>query len=177
MTNSVPVMAEALSDATKATSSATSSGRFGRPSGRPACPSACAGPSRSRRYLSPHSLDHSCGGVGLYEAGRNRSDAYSPRTRPRQAVGDLTRRQRGGTGETWRPSRTERRVFARGLHCDMFVTDMEWTAKWTVSAPFGNEGSQAGLLSILRSKTMVLDGRNRRNRVTAGRSKPFKAVK
>src|SRR5258708_37762718 len=35
ITNSVPVMEEALSDATKATSSATSSGRLGRPSGIP----------------------------------------------------------------------------------------------------------------------------------------------
>src|SRR5215469_7917958 len=35
MTISVPVIAEALSDAVKATSSATSSGRFGRPSGMP----------------------------------------------------------------------------------------------------------------------------------------------
>src|SRR2546422_5071505 len=35
ITNSLPVMAEALSDARKATSSATSSGLFGRPKGIP----------------------------------------------------------------------------------------------------------------------------------------------
>ena len=35
ITNSLPVMAEALSDARKATSSATSSGRLGRPKGMP----------------------------------------------------------------------------------------------------------------------------------------------
>ncbi len=35
MTNSVPVIEEALAEATKATSSATSSGRLGRPNGIP----------------------------------------------------------------------------------------------------------------------------------------------
>src|SRR5207249_11902297 len=35
ITNSLPVMAEALSDARKTTSSAASSGRFGRPKGIP----------------------------------------------------------------------------------------------------------------------------------------------
>ena len=54
---------------------------------------------------------------------------------------------------------------------------MRWTAKWTVNENGGREASQAGLLStllsILRSNPMVLDGRNRRNRLAVERHKSF----
>ena len=61
----------------------------------------------------------------------------------------------------------------------MFETAMKWTAEWTVGLPLGIEDSRAGLLSSLLSvswsKRMVLDGRNRRNRLTAGRAKSFES--
>ena len=59
----------------------------------------------------------------------------------------------------------------------MFETAVGWTVKWTVSAYAGREDSSPGLLStllsILRSKRMVLDGRNRRNRLSGWRVKSF----
>jgi hypothetical protein len=68
---------------------------------------------------------------------------------------------------------------AQTLHCDMFVTAVGWTVKWTASIPVGIQNSPARLLSTLlsnsRSKRMVLDGRNRRNRMAAGRAKSFES--
>ena len=59
----------------------------------------------------------------------------------------------------------------------MFDTAMRWTAKWTASLPFGSEDSRAGLLSISRSKRMVLvdaiDGIEWRQ----DKRSPFKTVK
>ena len=70
-------------------------------------------------------------------------------------------------------------IFAQTLHCDMFVTAVGWTVKWTASIPVWNQNSPARLLSTLlsisRSKRMVLDGRNRRNRMAAGRAKSFES--
>ena len=76
-----------------------------------------------------------------------------------------------------RPGKFRKRIFVQTLHCDMFVTAVGWTVKWTASILVGNQNSPARLLSTLlsisRSKRMVLDGRNRRNRMAAGRAKSF----
>ena len=79
MTNSVPVIAVARSDARKATSSATSPGLLGRPRGMP--------PSMSISFLPGytvvafvffrHSFNHAGGGIGFYETGGNRNHPNS----------------------------------------------------------------------------------------------------
>ena len=66
-------------------------------------------------------------------------------------------------------------IFAQTLHCDMFVTAVGWTVKWTASILVGNQNSPARLLSISWSKRMVLDGRDSRNRMAAGRAKSFES--
>src|SRR5215469_731230 len=79
ITISVPVIAEARSDAAKATSSATSSGRLGRPSGIP--PSMFMSFCRAAVYFAfvciGHALNHACGRIGLYETRRHGQDPNS----------------------------------------------------------------------------------------------------
>ena len=56
--------------------------------------------------------------------------------------------------------------------CDIVMGVVEWIMS-DQERGRASDQSGPGLLSISRSKCMVLDGRNRRNRMSAGRAKSF----